>query len=216
MRLYEGTVADFNRDVIQNKAADLISASYERYYRRRVGSSEFRSWQQSLNFLRNSFEYSSLTDNRIVIEFELPYSTRRIDVLVFGRDKNETDSVVLVELKQWSNENVEDCSSEGNVIVDFGQFKREQAHPSLQVQGYHYDLKDFMTIFSEKPQVNLDSCAYCHNYSRTGDNPVLFLPKFKKETDEFQSSLKRISNSWVCTYAIGCLAETAWKFSVDL
>src|ERR1700733_13282326 len=185
MRLYEGSVSEFNRDVLQNRAADAISASYERYYRRRVNPSEYRSWQQSLNFLKNSFEYSGLTDNRIIIEFELPYPPRRIDVLMFGRDHRKSESVVLVELKQWSNENVSDCSSEGNVIVDYGPFKREQAHPSLQVQGYHYDLKDFMTIFSDSPEVSLDSCAYCHNYSRTGENPVLFFPKFKKETDEF-------------------------------
>jgi hypothetical protein len=36
MCLYEGSLSDFNRDVPQNKAADAISASCERYYRRRV------------------------------------------------------------------------------------------------------------------------------------------------------------------------------------
>jgi len=185
MRLYEGTIADFNKGVLENAIADQIGASYERYYKRRVNSSEFRAWQQSLNFLKNSFEYSSLLDNRIIIEYELPYSTRRIDVLLFGRGLNKTDSVVLIELKQWSNENVEDCPSDGNIVVDYGRFKKEQAHPSLQVQGYHYDLKDFLTIFNEKPEISLDSCAYCHNYSRNGENPVLFFPKFQKETEEF-------------------------------
>lgn len=185
MRLYEGTVVDFNRDVLENKVADRIRSSFENYYRRRVGPSEYRAWQQSLNFLRNTFEYSSLTDNKLIIEYELPYSTRRIDVLLFGRGSHDQDGVVLMELKQWSNENVEDCVSEGNVIVNYGRGRSEQPHPSLQVQGYHYDLKDFLTIFSDKPEPGLDSCAYCHNYSRTGPNPVLFFPKFKKETDAF-------------------------------
>ena len=185
MRLYEGTISQFNQDVLENKVADRIGASYEKYYRRRVGPSEYRAWQQSLNFLKNSFEYSSLTNNRIIVEYELPYSTRRIDVLLFGQNSKNNDSVVLMELKQWSNENVADCPSEGNIIVDYGQFKKEQAHPSLQVQGYHYDLKDFVTIFNEQPEVNLDSCAYCHNYSRNDTNAVLFFPKFKKEVDEF-------------------------------
>ena len=105
--------------------------------------------------------------------------------MLFGRDDKQDDSVVLIELKQWSNENVGDCPAEGNIIVDYGRFKKEQAHPSLQVQGYHYDLKDFVTIFGEPPEISLSSCAYCHNYSRDGLNPVLFFPKFKKETDEF-------------------------------
>jgi uncharacterized protein len=185
MRLYEGTIAEFSKGVIENAIADQIGASYERYYQRRVGSSEFRAWQQSLNYLRNSFDYSGLVENKLIIEFELPYSTRRIDVLLFGRDDHKCESVVLIELKQWSNDNVQDCPAEGNILVDYGRFKKEQAHPSLQVQGYHYDLKDFLTIFSEEPEISLNSCSYCHNYSRIGDNLVLFLPKFKTEVQEF-------------------------------
>jgi len=69
--------------------------------------------------------------------------------------------------------------------VDYGRFRREQAHPSLQVQGYHYDLKDFLTVFGEKPDIELNSCAYCHNYSRDEGNKVLFLPKFRKELEGF-------------------------------
>lgn len=185
MRLYEGIIGEFNDAVLQNQIADLVSSSFERYYKKRVSQSEYRSWQQSLNFLRNSFEYAELDGNKLIIEYELPYSTRRIDALIFGRDQRSTDSVVLIELKQWSNENVEDCPTEGNVIVDYGRFKREQAHPSLQVQGYHYDLKDFLTVFNESPEINLNSCAYCHNYSRVQPSPVIFLPKFSKTIEEF-------------------------------
>jgi uncharacterized protein len=135
MRLYEGTISDFNQAVLKNQIADHIAFGYERHYKRRVAPSEYRAWQQSLNFLNNSFEYTGLTDNNLIIEYELPYSTRRIDVLIFGRDRDEADSVVLIELKQWSNDNVEDCPVSGNVIVDYGRFRKEQAHPSLQVQG---------------------------------------------------------------------------------
>ncbi len=185
MRLYEGTIGDFNRSVIQNQIADQIDSSYKQYYKRRAAPSEYRAWQQSLNFLRNSFEFTGLTDNKVVIEYELPYSTRRIDALIFGRDSNDTDSVVLVELKQWSNENVTDCASDGNVVVDYGRLRKEQAHPSLQVQGYHFDLKDFLTLFRETPATKLASCAYCHNYSRLGPNPVIFFPKFAKDLEQF-------------------------------
>src|ERR1700722_5078068 len=110
MRLYEGTIRDFSNAVIENRAADDVRSSYERYYSRPVSPSELRAWQQSLNFLKNSFDYTGLTSNKLIIEYELPYSTRRIDALVFGKDNQNTDSVILIELKQWSNENVEDCS----------------------------------------------------------------------------------------------------------
>jgi len=190
MRLYEGTITDFNTAVLENKIADQVGSSYERYYRRRVNPSEYRAWQQSFNFLKNSFEYTGLSGNKIVIEYELPYSTRRIDVLLFGRNQSHDDSVVLIELKQWSNDSVEDCVSDGNIVVDYGRFKKEQAHPSLQVQGYHFDLKEFLTIFNERPEIALDSCAYCHNYSRVGNNVALFHPKFKAEMDEFPVFVK--------------------------
>jgi DUF2075 family protein len=185
MRLYEGTITDFNNAVLQNQIADQISLKFEEYYKRRVAPSEYRSWQQSLNFLKNSFDVTGIPDNRLVIEYELPYSTRRIDVLIFGQDQNNSSSVVLLELKQWSNESVTDCPSDGNVFVDYGRGIKEQAHPSLQVQGYHYDLKDFLTVFGESHEIVLNSCAYCHNYARSGPNPVIFFPKFAKEIGQF-------------------------------
>jgi hypothetical protein len=106
MRLYEGTVEQFDQDVTYNRIADLIQTRYHDYYRKRPTNSEYRSWQQSLNVLNNSFRYSALSNNKVVVEYELPYSTRRIDVLVFGKDQSNRDSVVLMELKQWSNEHI--------------------------------------------------------------------------------------------------------------
>jgi len=63
--------------------------------------------------------------------------------------------------------------------------KNEQAHPSLQVQGYHFDLKDFLTVFSDTPPLVLYSCAYCHNYSRNHGTSVLFSPKFEEPIKSF-------------------------------
>jgi DUF2075 family protein len=185
MRLYEGSVADFSQAVVQNQLADKIRSKFESYYKHGVGNSEYRSWQSSLNFLKNAFDFTGLVDNQVIVEYELPYSTRRIDVLVFGTDAQNSASVVLLELKQWSNESVADCESEGNILVNYGKGWKEQAHPSLQVQGYHYDLKDFLTIFEDSPAVTLSSCAYCHNYARTQPNATIFQPKFSTEIAAF-------------------------------
>ncbi|MDP1694488.1 MAG: hypothetical protein Q8L34_03025, partial [Candidatus Woesearchaeota archaeon] len=179
MRLYEGSVGQFRDDVLQNKIGDLISRKYEEHYGRSVNPSEFNSWNVSLNFMKNALDFSGLHENRIIVEYELPYSSRRIDVLLFGKSVKNEDNIVLIELKQWSNENVEDCQTEGNVVVNFGKFKKEQAHPSLQIQGYHFDLKDFMTVFEETPDISLSSCGYCHNYSHK-ENSVLYLSKFQQ------------------------------------
>lgn len=184
MRLYEGTIAQFREDVIHNKISDLLSNNFFSYYGKNVSPSEKNSWNVSLNFVKNALDYSGLEDNKVVIEYELPYSTRRIDFMLFGKDEEESDNIVLIELKQWSNENVYDCETEGNIIVDYGRFKKESPHPSLQVEGYHYDIKDFMSVFEEKPTITLNSCVYCHNYSKE-DNAILLLPKFKIITDKY-------------------------------
>jgi len=177
MILYEGSIERFSDDVMQNCIADRAAEKYRVHYGRNPGSSEYRSWAISLAILNNSFHYAGLRDNHILIEYELPYSSQRIDAVLFGRGAQEQENVVVLELKQWSNDSVFDAESEGNVIVDFGNFRKEQAHPSLQVQGYFLQLMDFIRIFSEKDAPVLGASTYAHNYSKNA-SAVLFLSKF--------------------------------------
>ncbi len=183
MILYEESIERFNEDVMQNRIADRAAEKYRAHYKRNPGDSEYRSWQSSLAILNNSFNYAGLKDNRILVEYELPYSSQRIDVMLFGKDSKEQDNVVILELKQWSNDNVYESDSDGNVIVDYGRFRKEQAHPSLQVQGYYFHLKDFVTIFEDKNAPTLSALTYAHNYSQDGG--VLFAPKFKEDIKNF-------------------------------
>jgi hypothetical protein len=185
MRLYQGSIQEFKEDVIQNKISDKLSDRYYDYYGKNVSPSEKNSWNNSLNFLKNVIEFTELKDNQLVIEYELPYSSRRIDVLLFGQNQEKNDNVVLIELKQWSNDSIRDCETEGNVYVKYGRGTKEQAHPSLQVEGYHYDLKDFVTFFENYKNVGLSSCVYCHNYSKLNNNSVLYLPKFSRLIERF-------------------------------
>jgi len=184
MILYEEAIEKFNEDVIHNRIADCAAEKYRAHYGRRPGDREYRSWAISLAILNNSFHYANLKGSHVLIEYELPYSSQRIDVLLFGKSDNNQDNVVILELKQWSNDKVLDSDSEGNVIVDYGVFRKEQAHPSLQVQGYYYHLKDFVKIFSEKKSPKLSGSTYAHNYSKK-NNPLLLSKKFSKATKEF-------------------------------
>lgn len=184
MILYQGAIEKFSEDVMQNSIADRAADEYRAYYKREPGDAEYRAWTYSLAILNNSFLYAGLKDNHIVVEYELPYSSRRIDVLLFGRNNSDQENIVMMELKQWSNENVEDCESEGNIVVDYGRFWKEQAHPVLQVQGYHFDLKDFLEIFDNKDAPELSTCVYAHNYSKEGEN-TLYSQKFAESLKTF-------------------------------
>jgi len=179
MILYENTIEQFNKDVMQNCIADRTLEKYEAYYNRKPNESEYRSWVYSLAILNNSFLYASLKDSHIVVEYELPYASKRIDVLLFGCDNTGQENIVLMELKQWSNKNVRDSKSDGNVIVDYGRFAKEEPHPGLKVEGYHFGLKDFLEIFENDDAPELSSCVYAHNYSKRG-RALLYSDKFAK------------------------------------
>ncbi len=185
MRLYDGDITEFMEDVRFNRIADKIAEKFEEYYKRKAPESECRAWNNSLPKLKEVLDTANLLQNRIVIEYELPFAKNsRIDVLLFGRDGHEADNVVVIELKQWSNNHVEDSEDEGNVIVDYGRFTKTDPHPCLQVEGYYWHLKDYMTIFDEEKPCLLSACVYCHNYNK-GDDQVLYLPKFSRNIKEY-------------------------------
>lgn len=185
MRLYQGSIGEFRDDVIHSRIAPKVAAAFRDYYRRSAAKSEVVAWEQSFNFLSNSFQVAGLHDNRVIVEYELPYSSRRIDILLFGRNRQSGDEVVLIELKQWSNDGVFDSESDGNVKVRFRAGVGEVAHPSWQVEGYHYDLIDFLDVFQDTAAPTLSSCAYCHNYARLSEPAILFAPKFQKGLEAF-------------------------------
>ena len=83
MKLYEEVVEKFKEDVIHNRISDKISYSYEQHYGRRANPSEVKSWVNSLRVVKDVLEYALLNKNKIVIEYELPYSEKRIDVILF-------------------------------------------------------------------------------------------------------------------------------------
>ena len=182
LRLWEGNTGQFIEDTIQNQIADKLKASFLKYKGFKPTDSEVASWVNSLQFLKNSIEYNALNDLMIILEYDLPYSTNRIDAMLFGKGTDQTDNVVVLELKQWSE--VKDCDVEGNVKTFLGRAERMVAHPSFQVRGYHYYLSDFLEVFNQSPQTSLSSCVYAHNYS-TMNEPVLLYPKFRPIIEQF-------------------------------
>ncbi|MGD0318947.1 MAG: DUF2075 domain-containing protein [Nitrososphaerales archaeon] len=180
MKLYTGTSEQFIQDILENRLPDKLKAAYESYYYRLAGQQEVVSWTNSLQFVKNVIEYASLRDDMIVVEYELPYSNRRIDCLLFGKGPDDRGNAVIMELKQWSK--VENCDIENEVLTFTGGANRFEAHPSFQAQGYYSYLKDFVEVFGNDT-VNLSAISYCHNYSRASD--VLFGPKFQSVIKDF-------------------------------
>jgi hypothetical protein len=183
MLIYKGFVTEFVEHNRFNRIADIMDESFLSVTGRHAGVAEYTSWQNSLSRVRDLIEIAGLTDNYIALEYSVPYNSQsRIDCLLFGRD-GEADNVYLVELKQWSK--VDATEIEGNYVETYtGGARRIVPHPSQQVKGYHNYLLDFVEEFHSGQTMQLTSCVYCHNYSRT-DESGLFNPVYRKITSQF-------------------------------
>src|SRR5215467_4924485 len=101
MRLYSGMSEDFIRDTTRNRIADRLKEAFFAYYRYYPSPAEINSWRNSLRAMTDVLGIASLHDNGILLEYQLPLSSKRIDCIVCGRNEDQVDHAVIVELKQW-------------------------------------------------------------------------------------------------------------------
>jgi hypothetical protein len=71
-----------------------------------IGTSpaERRSWDRSLPILAFDLVQAGLSQVEMLIEYQLPLTSKRVDVVLAGQDRRTGgDAYVVVELKQWSH-----------------------------------------------------------------------------------------------------------------
>ncbi len=175
MRLFAGSSQQFVQDTIQNQIAEKLKLAFFNYFRYYPSPSEINSWRNSLRAISLVFTHARLTDQGVILEYQLPMTSKRLDILICGKDANTRDNAVIIELKQWDR--CEDALGKNEVITWVGG-RKELLHPSVQVQQYQRYLEDTHTAFYEGPNpVILNACAYLHNYNVYSDD-VLFSNKF--------------------------------------
>lgn len=183
MRLYSGTSQQFIQDTIQNQIAEKLKRAFFDYYRFNPSPGEVHSWRNSLRSISQVFQYSNLLDHGIILEYQLPQTSRRLDCMICGKDKDKTDNAIIIELKQW--EKCETSDGENEVLTWVGGAKRDRLHPSVQVGQYKMYLEDTHTAFySDASPVNLNACAYLHNYSYDPED-VIYNDKFKQALSSY-------------------------------
>jgi DUF2075 family protein len=183
MRLYIGSTRQFITDVAHNQVADKLKSAFFNYYRYAPSPGEIRSWRQSLGSISQVFQLNSLLDHGIILEYQIPFTSKRLDCLITGRDELHNDNAVIIELKQW--ENCRPADGENEVITYVGGAEREVLHPSAQVGQYATYLEDVHTAFYEPPgPVKLSACAYLHNYRFVSDE-ILLTKKFSRILDNY-------------------------------
>jgi DUF2075 family protein len=172
MQLYAGSTSEFVHAATHNAIAHRLSEAFVAHFRHAPSPNEFQSWQNSLMALSSVIERADLNDNGILLEFQLPLTSRRLDALITGRDERR-DRAVIVELKQWSKSEL--ASAPELLRTWVGGDHREVLHPSVQANQYRRYLADMHEAFQGDAHVSLDACAFLHNYHRLDDD-ALFDP----------------------------------------
>lgn len=172
MRLYAGSSTNFIDLNSNNQIANLLEEEFFKQYGYKPQINEVMSWRNSLFRISHLLDKAELHDNGIFVEYQLPLSSKRIDVIITGKDIHNNKNSVIIELKQWDKCKLSDSESD-KVVTWVGGGNREVLHPSVQVGNYKYYLQENCSAFySEIEPVNLYACSYLHNYAKNIDDPI--------------------------------------------
>ncbi|MEU4422069.1 DUF2075 domain-containing protein [Actinoplanes sp. NPDC024001] len=125
-----------------------------------VGQSERNSWARSLSILAQDLADAGLDDVEVLIEYQLPLTSRRVDAVLAGvHPESGADSFVVIELKQWSYATGYEDS---DTLVDVEHVAGPRLHPGIQVGEYCEYLVDFLGLLSDQRNT-VRGAAYLHN-----------------------------------------------------
>jgi len=210
---YLATKAQFLEDA--HVIEDLVRDAVKTNLGIGVSQNEYSSWRNSLgNGMSHIIASSEIPDDAgVAIEYQINKLKNRIDFIVSGRAADGTESIVIIELKQWTEVDYSDLPEHVNTFV--GQKKRDVVHPSYQARSYASLLEMYNEYVYETP-VKVTSCAYLHNcpelevvndsrYEEALRNTPVFIKGQKKEivrliSDQIKSGdgvelLKKVDSS---------------------
>lgn len=134
MRLYSGTTKSLIDDSTHNRIASKLRDAFFAEFRFSPSPGEVNSWNNSLRAISQVFQYSSLLDHGVLLELQLPLTSKRLDCLVTGYGEEKSPNAVVIELKQWSG--CESASGKNEVATFVGGNVRDVLHPAAQVGQY--------------------------------------------------------------------------------
>lgn len=167
MIVYQATKTKFLHDCDHDQIEDLIEAAYVQKAGRYASRGEFRSWRHSLQAMARVLRDDDIPgDMGVGVEFGIPQTSKRIDVILSGKGADDTSHAVIVELKQWSSSRISE--KDGVIIANRGgKAEIEGPHPSYQAWSYAALLTNFNEAIYESG-TGLKPCAYLHNYRDDG------------------------------------------------
>ncbi len=170
MIVYDGNKTDFLIGVEQDTIAEEIERNIYQKMNRRTAANEFRSWENSLEYMYKVLNDKEIPDNAgVAIEYNIPQTSKRVDIIT-GYSANDAPNAVIIELKQWDRVEAVD-GQDGLVETYTGNALRKVVHPSYQAWSYASLIRDYNKSVQDG-NIRLWTCAYLHNYRRK-DNDAL-------------------------------------------
>ncbi|AFU00127.1 ATP-binding protein [Nocardia brasiliensis] len=159
------------REVCTSSAEKILSSLIaEQLNRKPSRSAEQRAWEMSLPKLADVLVDAGLAMVDMLVEYPLPQSTRRADVVLAGiHPVTGKPNYVVVELKQWSEAQLTWSSDR---IVQVHRMPGEHLHPVDQVRGYCNYLRQYVELLHNDPEA-LHGVAYLHNATRRSVSTLL-------------------------------------------
>lgn len=203
--LYQAPQAQFISEVERNLVSQKMRHTAEQAGIHSA-ENEIASWENNAPHIARLLTQCGAKDSYVTFEFLVPFSRKRIDCMIYGTGDDNTENVIHIELKQWSNKTVGVADSDGNFTTDeeanrqpddvifnveafTGHANRIVAHPSQQVKGYQGYLSNFIEVFSNH-EVSLTGLAYCYNYAKNANPSFLYDEKYAALLSQFPTYAK--------------------------
>lgn len=171
MIVYEATKEEFCDSVFSGTIVDEIHTMFISKMGKDTSPSEIMSWENSMQYMYKVLNDSSIpNDCGVAIEFKIPHTNKRVDFIITGLNQFMDDTVIIIELKQWSK--VEKVEGMDGVVKTFvGGSIRERPHPSYQAWSYASVIENFNETV-ETDEIGLYPLAYLHNYDIQENDPL--------------------------------------------
>ena len=203
--LYQAPQAQFISDVERNIVSQKMRHTAE-MAGIHSAENEIASWENNAPHIARLLTQCGAKDSYVTFEFLVPFSRKRIDCMIYGTGEDNSENVIHIELKQWSNKTVGVADSDGNFTADdaansqpddvifnveafTGHANRIVAHPSQQVKGYQGYLSNFIEVFSNQ-EVSLTGLAYCYNYTKNTTPSFLYDDKYATLLSQYPTFAK--------------------------
>ena len=163
MIIYESTIEQFKEDVIYNAIVEKLLNSFREKKITGGAEGEVLSWNNSLHFMKDVLDIPEISPAcKVAIEYNIPQTAKRVDMMIMGSNNSDEDHIVVVELKQWRFVKKYTDSSRHTVSADLRC--GNTTHPCYQAYSYKKLLQNH-TEAASYPDDFINPCAYLHNLS---------------------------------------------------